>query len=179
LPVNPSISEFKGNQETTMSIASTLSTIILLLTGAPPADATHDASKPVAEASPSGDVDRTPSATDPGAVKRTDSPSDKAIDGKQFSEALKCKLEIDQGSSQRNIVAVATALEGGWSGTFTLDVQKSGANTIHSRQSGDFALGSGETKQVARIRMSARANEPLSGRLVLNTKAGETTCETK
>jgi hypothetical protein len=64
-------------------------------------------------------------------------------------------------------------------GTFTLDVQKSGVNGVHLRQHRDFVLGSGETKRLAKIRMSVGANGNLMGRLLLNTKDGDTACEMK
>src|SRR5258708_9915174 len=41
------------------------------------------------------------------------------------------------------------------------------------------SLSSGETKRLAKIRMSVGANDTLSGRLLLDTKDGEIACETK
>jgi hypothetical protein len=74
---------------------------------------------------------------------------------------------------------MVTASKAPQSGIFTLEIQKTGPNTSRSRQHGDFAVAVGETKRLAKVRMSVGASESFSGRLLLNTKDGETVCEIK
>jgi hypothetical protein len=92
---------------------------------------------------------------------------------------VKCQIEIERGPSYRSIVASATAAQTPQSGTYTLEIEKAGPNTARSRQHGDFALATGETKHLAKVRVSLAANETLSGRLLVNAKDGETVCELK
>lgn len=92
---------------------------------------------------------------------------------------VKCQIQVEGGSSQRNIVALATAVQAPQSGTFTLEIEKKGPNTARSRQHGDFVLATGETKRLAKVRMSVGANETVAGHLLLNGKGGETVCEIK
>jgi hypothetical protein len=153
-----------------MSIASALSAIIIMITGAPAPDMVQDASKPVVEAAPK---------TNPELARPADAPVDAQPDEKKSSGAMKCQVEIERGPSNRTIIAMAIAAQAPQSGTYELEIQKTGANTARSRQHGDFVLGSGETKRLAKVRMSVAANEALSGRLLLNTKDGETICDIK
>jgi hypothetical protein len=161
-----------------MSIASALSAIILMITAAPPPDMAQGASKPAAEAAaPKPENDGSLDTRKPEVARPADAAVDEASDGKKAIGAVKCQIEIEGSPSQRSIIAMATASQTPRSGTFTLDIQKAGVSMAHSSQRGDFVLDSGETKRLAKVRMSVSANETLSGRLLLNTKDGDTVCE--
>jgi len=153
--------------------------ILLMLTGAPPGDVAQAPLSPAVEAAPAPENRSSLEAkSKPDSVRRADTAGDVPDEKKPIS-ALKCQVEINGGATQRSIVAMATASKAPQSGTFTLEIQKTGPNTSRSRQHGDFALAVGETKRLAKVRMSVGASESFSGRLLLNTKDGETVCEIK
>jgi hypothetical protein len=150
------------------------------ITAAPPSDMAQGASKPPAEAAaPKPENDGPLDTRKPEVARPADTAVDDASDGRKAIGAVKCQIKIEGSPSQRSIIAMATASQTPRSGTFTLDIQKAGVNTAHSSQHGDFVLGSGETKRLAKVRISVGTSEILSGRLLLNTKDGDTVCEIK
>jgi hypothetical protein len=144
-----------------------------IIGAAPPADLPETAPKPgiagPVETRPKPEIERPPEA----------SPVEVKPEVKTTSGLVKCQIDIERGPSYRSIVAIGRAEQAPQSGTFTLEIEKAGRNTTRSRQHGDFALATGETKRLAKVRVSVGANETISGRLLLNAKDSETVCEIK
>ena len=86
-------------------ITPAFAAIFLMIYGAPPADTGPAPSMPAAEVTP-----------------HSQAPDENTVIG-----GVKCQIEI-KGSTQRSIVASATASQAPQSGTFTLEIQKVGAN---------------------------------------------------
>ncbi|MDA9434411.1 curli-like amyloid fiber formation chaperone CsgH [Bradyrhizobium sp. CCBAU 51627] len=109
-------------------------------------------------------------------VPSAETPIDKSVpQTQQESKAapVSCALKADG----HRIVAYATGDSQPRSGSYLLEVNKTGRNVARTRQGGDFALRPGETVSLATVAMRAGAGEAVAGRLEVSWDGGKTECD--
>ena len=109
-------------------------------------------------------------------VPSLDAPIDKpATQMQQESKAapVSCALK----SEDHRIVAYATGDSLPRSGSYSLEVKKTGRNIARIHQGGDFALQPGETTSLATVAMKAGVGEVIAGRLEVSWDGGKTECD--
>jgi len=85
---------------------------------------------------------------------------------------ISCVLKVDG----HNIVAYATGDSTPRSGSYLLEVKKTGRNVAKTRQGGDFDLLPGETMPLATVAMKAGAGEKIAGHLEVTWEGGKSEC---
>ena len=86
---------------------------------------------------------------------------------------VSCVLKADGP----RIVAYATGDSLPRSGSYLLEVNKTGRNIAKTRQGGDFALQPGETVSLASVTMKAGHGEAVAGRLEVTWDGGKSECD--
>jgi len=87
-----------------------------------------------------------------------------------------CQIKIDTEGSRKVITAIARAQDTPKAGHFLLEIEKTGTNTMKTRQGGDFAVQAGETLSLATVKMNMSAADALKGTLSLNWDGGSASC---
>jgi hypothetical protein len=85
---------------------------------------------------------------------------------------VSCALKTED----HRIVAYATGDSLPQSGSYSLEVNKTGRNIARIHQGGDFDLKPGETTSLATVTMKASAGEAIAGRLEVSWDGGKTEC---
>jgi hypothetical protein len=86
---------------------------------------------------------------------------------------VSCALKADG----HRIVAYATGDTLPRSGSYLLEVNKTGRNIARIRQGGDYALQPGETTSLATVVMKAGSGETVAGHLEVSWDGGKTGCD--
>ncbi len=89
---------------------------------------------------------------------------------------ISCRLDVVGSGDRKTITAVVSARDAAQSGQFAMEIEKTGANTMKTRQGGDFELAASETKSLATVKVNVSSADTLSGRLLLNWNGGDATC---
>ncbi len=87
-----------------------------------------------------------------------------------------CEVKVETSGANKLITALASATDVK-SGSFTLELAKTGNNSARTRQRGEFTLAAGETKQLAVTKLRLSSGDKLSGKLVLDWQGGKTGCD--